>query len=171
MTQSGLNDVIMFTRNHEMKKMLHYLVTSQNYPAFINIQHQVEEFAKTEDISALCGKKPHPLHTWLTKNVLAIVKVELFAFICALFVVSSAALFFNLTAGVWLLLVMVSLLFSIWVSGLAGFELLQHYLQCQDATQDSESLLALYVEISDQELPHLTTLLEQPNSVTVVKLD
>ncbi|KAF7769707.1 hypothetical protein PCIT_a2596 [Pseudoalteromonas citrea] len=151
--------------------MLHYLVTSQNYPAFINVQQQVEGFAETEDISALCGKKPHPLHTWLTKNVMKIVKVECFTLLSMVMLVSSLAFYFNLAVGVWVLLLLVSLLFSIWVSGLAGFELLQHYLQCQDATQDSESLLALYIEISDQDLPQLTTLLGNPNHMTLVKLD
>jgi hypothetical protein len=151
--------------------MLHYLVTSQNYNAFVNIQRQIEKFANTEDISALCGKKPHPFHTWLTKNVLTIVKLEILAFICAFVVLSSLAVYFNLSVGIWLLLVMVSFLFSVWVSGLAGAELLQHYLQCQDATQDKERLLALYIEINDNDLPQFKSLLDVPNNMTVVKLD
>ncbi|MBQ4848250.1 hypothetical protein [Pseudoalteromonas sp. MMG005] len=151
--------------------MLHYLITSQNYHAFIKAQQQIDAFALTEDISALCGKKPHPLHTWLTKSVLKIVKLELYTFMCALVCVSVFSVAFNLTLGVFLLLSLVSLLFSVWVSGLAGAELLQHYLQCQHATQDSESLLALYVEVREPEVSQLTSFLCESKEVAAVKID
>ncbi|MBE0368559.1 hypothetical protein [Pseudoalteromonas aurantia] len=151
--------------------MLHYLITSQDYHAFLKAQQQIEAFARTEDISALCGKKPHPLHTWITKSVLNIVKVECYTLLSALVVVSALSLTFNLSLSVFLLLTLISLLFSMWVSGLAGAELLQHYLQCQDVTQDKENLLALYIEVEEPEVPQLTSFLCESKEVAAVKID
>ncbi|WP_404396116.1 hypothetical protein [Pseudoalteromonas phenolica] len=124
--------------------MLYYLITSQNYKTFRNIEDKVKGIAYVEDITHLCNHEPHLWHSWLTNKVAQLVKTEsLFALLVVISICIAASVT-NLSSGLFVVGGIVVVLFSIWVCGLIGIEQVSHYVSCQDMFKDKEDALNLY---------------------------
>ena len=85
---------VMATSNcREAKTMLYYLITSQNYKTFRNIEDKVKGIAYVEDITHLCNHEPHPWQSWLTNKVAHLIKAEsLFAMLVVVSVIIAASM-------------------------------------------------------------------------------
>ena len=163
---------VMATSNcREAKTMLYYLITSQNYKTFRNIEDKVKGIAYVEDITHLCNHEPHPWQSWLTNKVAHLIKAEsLFAMLVVVSVIIAASMT-DLSTGLFVIGGIVVVLFSIWVCGLVGIEQVSHYISCQDMLKDKEDSLALYIEAQEENKETIEKILKSEKELSLYKVD
>jgi hypothetical protein len=158
------------TNSREANTMLYYLITSQNYKTFRNIEDKVKGIAYVEDITHLCNHEPHPWHSWLTNKVAQLIKTEsLFALLVVISICIAASVT-NLSTGLFVVGGIVVVLFSIWVCGLIGIEQVSHYVSCQDMLKDKEDALALYIEAQEENKERIETILSSERELNLYKV-
>ena len=150
--------------------MLYYLITSQNYKTFRNIEDKVKGIAYVEDITHLCNHERHPWHSWLTNKVAQLIKTEsLFALLVVISICIAASVT-NLSTGLFVVGGIVVVLFSIWVCGLIGIEQVSHYVSCQDMLKDKEDALTLYIETQEENKERIETILSSERELNLYKV-
>jgi hypothetical protein len=162
--------VMALTYSNEANTMLYYLITSQNYKTFRNIEDKVKGIAYVEDITHLCNHEPHPWHSWLTNKVAQLIKTES---LFAMLVIVSAFIFASATehsTGLFVMGSIVVVLFSIWVCGLIGIEQVSHYVSCQDILKDKEDALTLYIEAQEENKERIETILNSERELNLYKV-
>ncbi|MDK2596205.1 hypothetical protein [Pseudoalteromonas obscura] len=151
--------------------MNHYIIKGHDYTAFRETQDELEALhLDTEDVSALCDNKAHPLHDCLTNHIVGILKSEI---VVLLAIIVSA--YFAVT---WVLIpptaavigTVVLALFSIWVCGMVGSDLIRYYMMCKDFTQGERHPLVLHVEIDDNQHEALNEVMQKHPQMHIKKL-
>ncbi|ALO44403.1 hypothetical protein [Pseudoalteromonas phenolica] len=162
--------VMTCTNSREANAMLYYLITSQNYKTFRNIEDKVKGIAYVEDITHLCTHEPHPWHSWLTNKVAYLIKAELLFALWVVVSVFIAASVTELSTGLFVIGGVVVVLFSIWVCGLIGIEQVSHYISCQDMLKDIEDSLAMYIEAQEENKERIEYILNSETELNMYKV-
>ncbi|MBQ4811451.1 hypothetical protein J8M20_08885 [Pseudoalteromonas luteoviolacea] len=132
--------------------MNHYVIKGHDYDAFRDAQDELVDLSvDTEDISAICDSNKHPLHDFLTNHVVKIIKSE-----CVFLAVLAVSAYFAVSlAAIPVTAIIVATvilgMFSIWVSGMIGSDLVRYYSLCKATTLGEKHPLVLHVEIEDNQ--------------------
>ncbi len=130
---------------------MHYLVTSQNYREFIQLQHELESVSTVDNITELCSDEAHPWYQFITPNVANIIRKEVI--FLALLSVFTVVLIFNFSISSLAVMGFFSLfaLFSLWLCGLIGWHLIHLYSVCKSTLGANHNQLVMLVGVPDDD--------------------
>ncbi|KZN33649.1 hypothetical protein [Pseudoalteromonas luteoviolacea] len=142
--------------------MNHYVIKGHDYDAFRDAQDELVDLkVDNEDISAICDSNTHPLHDFLTNHVVKIIKSE-----CLFLIILAGGAYTALNTGAIpataiIVATVVLAMFSVWVSGMLGSDLVRYYALCRETTLGEKHPLVLHVEIEDEQSETLRKVIEK----------
>ncbi|KZN37925.1 hypothetical protein N480_14370 [Pseudoalteromonas luteoviolacea S2607] len=151
--------------------MNHYVIKGHDYDAFRDAQDELDELrVDTEDISAICDSNTHPLHDFLTNHVVKIIKSE-----CVFLAILAVSAYFAISLGAIpvtaiIIATVVLAMFSIWVSGMVGSDLVRYYSLCKATTFGEKHPLVLHIEIEEGKSDILKKVVEKRPQLQMQKV-
>ncbi|MCF2858364.1 hypothetical protein L1286_12825 [Pseudoalteromonas sp. SMS1] len=142
--------------------MNHYVIKGHDYDAFRDAQDELVDLkVDNEDISAICDSNTHPLHDFLTNHVVKIIKSECVFLFVLMIGAYTAVNIGTIPMAAIVVATIVLGMFSIWVSGMLGSDLIRHYALCKETTLGEKHPLVLHVEIEDGQRETLRKVVEK----------
>ncbi|KID56184.1 hypothetical protein JF50_18075 [Pseudoalteromonas luteoviolacea] len=151
--------------------MSHYVIKGHDYEAFRDTQDELESLhVDNEDVSAICDDKPHPLHDCLTNHVVHLMKSELMVLITIMVAAYCAVSWVLIPPAAAIIGTIILGMFSLWVSGMIGTDLIRYYMMCKDSTHGEHHPLVLHVEIDDSQQETLKKVMQKHPQMNLEKL-